>query len=113
MKYSATMWPWFSSFLLNPFVSRVKRRIPIRMERFCLSTNDVLMGWDRGADLLSGLIPQIYFDYLRGGPPARLSTTTKWTYVDWRHCPLGFFRYSATLKTSGRTDWNCLVSPAS
>ena len=28
-----------------------------------------VLGWDRGADLLSGLIPQIYFDYLRGGPP--------------------------------------------
>ncbi|PYX43836.1 MAG: hypothetical protein DMG79_21645, partial [Acidobacteria bacterium] len=31
-----------------------------------------VLGWDRGADLLSGLIPQIYFDYLRGGPPERL-----------------------------------------
>jgi hypothetical protein len=30
-------------FLLNPFVSRVKRRIPIRIERFWRSTNDVLM----------------------------------------------------------------------
>jgi uncharacterized protein YprB with RNaseH-like and TPR domain len=31
-----------------------------------------VLGWDRGADLLSGLIPQIYFDYLREGPPERL-----------------------------------------
>ena len=25
---------WFSSFLLNAFVKRVNRRIPIRIERF-------------------------------------------------------------------------------
>lgn len=31
-----------------------------------------VLSWDRGADLLSGLIPQIYFDYLRGGPLERL-----------------------------------------
>lgn len=33
---------WFSSFLLNPLVRRVKRRIPMRIERFCRSTCDVL-----------------------------------------------------------------------
>lgn len=31
------------SFLLSAFVSRVNRRIAIRMVRFCLSTKDVLM----------------------------------------------------------------------
>jgi hypothetical protein len=29
-----TMWPWFSIFLLNPFVRRVKRRIDMRIVRF-------------------------------------------------------------------------------
>jgi uncharacterized protein len=28
-----------------------------------------ILGWDRGADILSELIPSIYFDYLRGGSP--------------------------------------------
>jgi uncharacterized protein YprB with RNaseH-like and TPR domain len=28
-----------------------------------------VLGWNRGADIMSELIPQIYFDYLRGGPP--------------------------------------------
>src|SRR5208282_5141493 len=28
-----------------------------------------VLGWNRGADVMSELIPQIYFDYLRGGPP--------------------------------------------
>jgi hypothetical protein len=31
------------SFLLNAFVSRVKRRIAIRIVRFCRSTKDVLI----------------------------------------------------------------------
>lgn len=28
-----------------------------------------VLGWDRGADVMSELIPQIYFDYLRGASP--------------------------------------------
>jgi uncharacterized protein len=31
-----------------------------------------VLGWDRGADLISARIPQFYFDYLRGGPPEPL-----------------------------------------
>ena len=31
-----------------------------------------VLGWDRGAHVLSGLIPQIYFDYVRGGSPEGL-----------------------------------------
>ena len=31
-----------------------------------------ILGWNRGADVISELIPQIYFDYLRGGPPEPL-----------------------------------------
>jgi uncharacterized protein len=31
-----------------------------------------VLGWDRGADLLSDLIPRIYLDFLRGGSPERL-----------------------------------------
>jgi len=31
-----------------------------------------VLGWNRGADVISELIPQIYFDYLRGGPPEPL-----------------------------------------
>jgi len=27
-----------------------------------------ILGWNRGADMMSELIPSIYFDYLRGGP---------------------------------------------
>jgi uncharacterized protein len=31
-----------------------------------------VLGWDRGADLISTMIPQFYFDYLRGGSPEPL-----------------------------------------
>lgn len=31
-----------------------------------------VLGWNRGADVMSELIPQIYFEYLRGGPPEPL-----------------------------------------
>jgi len=43
-----------------------------------------VLGWDRGADLLSGLIPQIYFDYLRGGPPERLIPVLNHNQMDLR-----------------------------
>lgn len=31
-----------------------------------------VLGWDRGADMMSELIPSIYFDFLRGGAPEPL-----------------------------------------
>src|SRR5881275_2998331 len=43
-----------------------------------------VLDWDRGADLLSGLIPQIYFDYLRGGPPERLVSVLNHNQLDLR-----------------------------
>src|SRR5581483_10331508 len=43
-----------------------------------------VLSWDRRADLLSGLIPQIYFDYLRGGPPERLVPVLNHNQMDLR-----------------------------
>jgi len=43
-----------------------------------------VLGWDRGTDLLSGQIPQIYFDYLRGGPPERLVPVLNHNQMDLR-----------------------------
>jgi len=43
-----------------------------------------VLGWDRGADMLSGLIPQIYFDYLRGGSPDRLVPVLNHNQMDLR-----------------------------
>jgi uncharacterized protein len=43
-----------------------------------------VLGWDRGMDVLSGQIPQIYFDYLRGGPPAPLVPVFHHNQMDLR-----------------------------
>jgi hypothetical protein len=43
-----------------------------------------VLGWDRGADVLSGLIPQIYFDFLRGGPPEGLVPVLNHNQMDLR-----------------------------
>jgi uncharacterized protein len=43
-----------------------------------------VLGWNRGADLLSGMIPQIYFDYLRGGPSERLVPVLNHNQMDLR-----------------------------
>src|SRR5438270_7055429 len=43
-----------------------------------------ILGWDRGADVLSGQIPQIYFDFLRGGPPERLVPVLNHNQMDLR-----------------------------
>jgi len=43
-----------------------------------------VLGWDRGVDVLSGLIPQIYFDYVRGGPSERLIPVFHHNQMDLR-----------------------------
>jgi hypothetical protein len=43
-----------------------------------------VLGWDRGLDLFAGLIPQIYFDFLRGGPPERLVPVLNHNQMDLR-----------------------------
>ncbi len=43
-----------------------------------------VLGWDRGADLLSDLIPRIYLDFLRGGPPEPLVPILRHNQMDLR-----------------------------
>jgi len=43
-----------------------------------------VLHWDRGTDVLSGLIPQIYFDYVRGGSPERLVPVFHHNQMDLR-----------------------------
>jgi uncharacterized protein YprB with RNaseH-like and TPR domain len=42
------------------------------------------LGWDRGDDVDSALIPQLYFDYLRGGPAHPLSGVLRHNQMDLR-----------------------------
>jgi uncharacterized protein len=43
-----------------------------------------VLGWNRGADVISELIPQVYFDYLRGGPPEPLVSVFLHNQMDLR-----------------------------
>jgi uncharacterized protein YprB with RNaseH-like and TPR domain len=43
-----------------------------------------VLGWNRGADVISELIPQIYFDFLRGGSPDALVPVFQHNQMDLR-----------------------------
>jgi len=43
-----------------------------------------VLGWDRGADVLSDLIPRIYLDFVRGGSPERLIPVFNHNQMDLR-----------------------------
>jgi uncharacterized protein YprB with RNaseH-like and TPR domain len=43
-----------------------------------------VLGWDRGADLKSDLIPRIYLDFIRGAPPQRLIPVFHHNQMDLR-----------------------------
>jgi uncharacterized protein YprB with RNaseH-like and TPR domain len=43
-----------------------------------------VLGWDRGTDLMSDLIPRIYLDFVRGAPPERLIPVFHHNQMDLR-----------------------------
>jgi uncharacterized protein YprB with RNaseH-like and TPR domain len=43
-----------------------------------------ILGWERGVDVASELIPQMYFDFLRGGPPEPLIPIFRHNQMDLR-----------------------------
>jgi len=43
-----------------------------------------VLGWNRGADVISELIPSLYFDFLRGGPPEPLLPIFQHNQMDLR-----------------------------
>jgi hypothetical protein len=63
--------------------ARTLWRLRLRSVRLSELERHVL-GRERGVDLLSGLIPQIYFDYLRGGPHDRLVPVFHHNQMDLR-----------------------------
>ena len=75
-----------------------------------------VLGWDRGEDVLSGHIPQIYSDYVRGGPPERLVPVFHHNQMDLRGLAALSRRILSLLGDAenwGKTGWNCLACPAS
>lgn len=58
------------------------------------------LGWNRDEDLESSLIPQQYFDYLRGGPAAPLAGVVKHNQMDLRGLAALFGKINAILGES-------------
>ena len=54
----------------------------VELERHVLNT--ARLGWDRDDDISSALIPQYYFDYLRGGAPDPLAGVVRHNAMDLR-----------------------------
>jgi uncharacterized protein len=62
------------------------------------------LGWHREDDVLSSLIPQHYFDYLRGGPTAPLAAVVRHNQMDLRGLAAIMGRIDALLTASNRAD---------
>lgn len=57
----------------------------------------VALGWNRDEDTTSALIPQYYFDYLRGGPPEPLLGIAKHNQMDLRGLAALYCKLNALL----------------
>ena len=57
----------------------------------------VALGWSRDEDTTSALIPQFYFDYLRGGPPEPLLGIAKHNQMDLRGLAALYCKLNALL----------------
>jgi uncharacterized protein YprB with RNaseH-like and TPR domain len=72
--------------LLHPARALWKLRLGsvrlVELERHVLDAER--LGWYRGNDVASALIPQFYFDYLRGGTPNPLAGVVKHNQMDLR-----------------------------
>ncbi len=72
--------------LLHPARALWKLRLGsvrlVELERHVLDAER--LGWHRGDDIASSLIPQYYFDYLRGGTPDPLAGVAKHNQMDLR-----------------------------
>src|SRR5262249_19390930 len=62
------------------------------------------LGWTRDDDVQSSLIPQFYFDYLRGGPPGPLAGVVRHNQMDLRGLGALFGKIKAMLCDRGRPE---------
>jgi uncharacterized protein YprB with RNaseH-like and TPR domain len=85
--------------LLHPARALWKLRLGsvrlVELERRVLDARR--LGWDREDDVESALIPQHYFDYLRGGPAAPLAGVVKHNQMDLRGLAALFHKIDAML----------------
>jgi uncharacterized protein len=92
--------------LLHPARALWKLRLGsvrlVELERHVLDAPK--LGWHREEDVLSSLIPQHYFDYIRGGPPAPLAAVIRHNQMDLRGLAAIMGRIDALLSASSRSD---------
>jgi len=62
------------------------------------------LGWIRDDDVPPSLIPQFYFDYLRGGPPGPLAGVVRHNQMDLRGLAALFCKIAALIDEESRHD---------
>src|ERR1700682_35725 len=91
--------------LLHPARALWKLRLGsvrlVELERYVL--DPVKLGWRREDDIASSLIPQQYFDYLRGGPAEPLPAVVRHYQLDLRGLAAVFCKINALL-AAGKCD---------
>jgi uncharacterized protein YprB with RNaseH-like and TPR domain len=92
--------------LLHPARALWKLRLGsvrlVELERHVLGANT--LGWDRADDVVSALIPQHYFDYLRGGPPHPLAAVIRHNQMDLRGLAALFGKIDSMLNATHAAD---------
>src|SRR5437899_8419039 len=94
--------------LLHPARALWKLRLGsvrlVELERHVLDAQ--LLGWHREDDVSSALIPQFYFDYLRGGPAEPLAAVVRHNQMDLRGLAALFGKINTLLseQTSDATE---------
>src|SRR6202795_3294918 len=89
--------------LLHPSRALWKLRLGsvrlIELERHVLDAPR--LGWRRDDDVVSALIPQFYFDFLRGGSPAPITGVVKHNQMDLRGLAALFSKITTLLSEPG------------
>jgi len=92
--------------LLHPSRSLWKLRLGsvrlVELERHVLDAPR--LGWHRDEDVLSAMIPQHYFAYIRGGPAEPLAAVIRHNQMDLRGLAAILARIEGLLTAAGRAD---------
>lgn len=108
----ATPQPTAHLDLLHPARALWKLRLGsvrlVELERHVLQAER--LGWHRDDDVPGALIPQYYFDYLRGGPAAPLAAVVRHNQMDLRGLAALFGKINELLssETGGASEVDCL-----
>ena len=92
--------------LLHPARALWKLRLGsvrlVELERHVLDADR--LGWYREEQIISAMIPQLYFDYLRGGPVAPLAAVVRHNQMDLRGLAALVAKIDAFLGTEDRSQ---------